>query len=296
MRANIAYPFQRVTEESVEAEPWQLLAEEEYADLPAAIEHWDYDTRLDLRRTISFDLIHVLAEARLREDSQLALVVLCTTGKGSVRRVVWKEEVERRSAPIEIRLQISGHELQGDLQLETLLTLISPGRRPLALGASLPGSRLWGDTFSAILEGQQGRLPIAVVDLQLANSLYGLAPWYVDWSGASLEASFLGRVQLLLNTRRPDIMDRLDSGDPTLTGLAAADVAKQILRSLISDPVCEFAGDPESYPPDSLGSVAAEWFQACFPEHTVEEIRSMIMVDASAFEAAIQSAFAPGQE
>jgi hypothetical protein len=294
-RANIAYPFQRIVDESIQAGAWEILVEGEYIPLGSEIEHWDYDTQINLRRQLSFELLQILAEGRLREDACLRVAVLCTTGRGAVRRVVWSRELDRRSIPVNITLSIPGNDLQGDLLLDTQLTLSSPGKRPLSLGATLTGSRLWGDSFSVLLEGQQGRLPMAVVDLQLANPMYGLAPWYIDWSDASLEASFLGRVQLLLNSRRGDVLEKLNEGDPMLIGLAAADVARQILRSLITDPVCEFAGDPEAYPPGSLGAVASDWFQSCFPEYAVEEVRTMIGVDPAGFDASVQSGFAPDQ-
>ena len=291
-QTDVAFPYQRLTDDSISVGPWLLEKDGSDVPLEGFIEHWDYDTDLILRREVSFDPLRIYAETRLREDAEMRLIVLLTTGRGSLRTMPYSNVINHKTpTPFYIEIKVQGTDVQGDLKLDSQVVLGRTGSKPLALGASQTGSRLWGDSFTTAIEGARGRLPIAVVDLQMVNSAYAMAPWYVEWSGSNLDANFLGAAQLLLNSRRKDIVSALDAGDRTIIGLAASDMARQILSTLVSDQDSGFSGEPKDYAEHSLGAIASEWFRLCFSDRSVEEVRLFRSVDPAGFEASVQSGF-----
>ena len=66
------------------------------------------------------------------------------------------------------------------------------------------------------LEGSLSRFPMEVCDFTETFSDRALSDafWYLNWYPDDPDASFLGSVRLMLNSRKEEQLKRIENGDP----------------------------------------------------------------------------------
>ncbi|MCO1655305.1 hypothetical protein [Pseudonocardia humida] len=288
-----AYPFRRPPDDVVTAGPWLRVDAGDTGELPSDLPDWDYETVLPLRRPISIDGLRARRECGLRDDAQLVLSVIWASSSSSLRGRAWQFPVPPAdAAEYRIAFDLPGGELGGRLDLETVLTLRSPGTASGSAAApSRPGSVLWRDTRSVMLQVDAVLFPLAVVDFEHLPYPTGAA-WHLEL-GHDLEAQALGSVLLLVNQRREIVTDALaaaaDPADADRRVLSA--VRTDVIRSLIERAVVDDEFDDEfEYPTGSVGALFASVLKTTFPDRPLEAVRRERDHDPALLSTRVQSA------
>lgn len=292
MTEAIAYPFLCPASGTISAEPWRIEYEDGETDLGEVVAHWDYTTDLVLIRTLTLDTNQLLRDCGLHDETGIIISVELTTGDLGIRQSVWHEEtsISSRESPVEhlIRLELSGHALQGRLELSTGITLLR-GKPESILSPTMPGSRLWDDRQTSRLEGGGGRIPMEASNFTTLDSRLARAPWMFHVETTDPAASFLGHVQVRLNSNRTDILDAVRRREGAVLERMTNDLASHLVARIIDEE--DFTGETEDYEIGSLGRTAAMWLESAFPGQELEMIRSMRLQSPARFEAMLSSVF-----
>ena len=292
MSEAIAYPFLRPLAATISAEAWQYQDEDGRKDLGDVLPHWDYTVGLILIRKLRLYPGKLLEECALSDRANVMISVEMTTGDVGVRRCLWKKNVllefEQDVLEEQICLEISGQELQGQIELATSVSLIN-GRPHSSLAPSIAGSRLWGDRFVCQLEGGGGRLPMNASDFTALDQRLARAPWIFHLETAELDASFLGHFQVRLNSHRSDVVGAISKSDPMILERITHELVHHLLSQVMDWD--EFTGESEDYDSESIGWTAAQWLSQAFPEEDISEIQAMRRQAPAKFRAILSSTF-----
>lgn len=270
-----AFPFLRPPRDVVAASPWSQANTDGTTELPAALSDWDYDTVLVLRRQVTVDGLRVRRLCGLPDDSAIDLTVRWFATSSALRGRAWQTAVPAQDGvEFAVDFELGGDELGGNLELVTVLTL-----RHAAPGASTaapqrPGSQLWTDRFSVLLQGDAALFPLAVADFHDLPYPSNSA-WYVEL-GEDLEAAALGSVLLLANERNEAVITALKSAaapseaDRRVLSVIRAEVLRALVERALTD---EDFSDQGDYPTGSLGALLAAVVRTTFPGSTVDALR-----------------------
>ncbi|MEJ8280884.1 hypothetical protein [Pseudonocardia spirodelae] len=197
----------------------------------------------------------------------------------------------RDELTIELEFELPGGELGGRLDLETVVTLRSSGVESSSLAPRRPGSILWRDARSALLQGDAVLFPLAVVDFTDLPYPDG-ATWHLEL-GHDLDAQALGSVLLLANERREIVTRALaaaaDPSDADRRVLSA--IRTDVIRSLVERALVDEQFEPdEAHPTGSVGALLAAVLRTAFPDRTIDALRTDRRHDPVLFTSRIQNA------
>ncbi|GJF03420.1 hypothetical protein [Pseudonocardia sp. D17] len=287
-----AFPFIRPPGDVVVAGPWSRAAADGTEELPRELPEWDYDTVLSVRRPVQVDGLRARQLSGLAEDAELDLTVRWASSSSALRGRAWRAPVPARDGTeLDVEFELDGDELGGVLELDTVLTLrrATPGASPAA--ARRPGSVLWNDRFSILLQGDAVLFPLAIADFH--DLPYPTkAGWYLE-VGEDLEAAALGSILLLANERREVVVNALAAaGSPTdadrrVLSALRTDVQRALIERALTHE--DFADDVE-YPTGSLGALLAAVLRTTFPAFGLEALRRERLSEPALFSSRIQDA------
>lgn len=271
-----AYPYRRPPTDVVATGPWLRAGADTLDELPPDLPDWDYGTVLHLRRPVRVDGLRARQACGLAADAELTLTVVWSAASSSLRGRAWQALVPAaEDVELEIDFELPGDELGGRLDLETTLVLRSTG--PMVGSAATPtrpGSLLWKDVQSVMLQGDAVLFPLSVVDFEHLPYPTGAA-WHLELSH-DLDSQALGSILLLANQRREIVTNALiAAADPTdadrrvLSAIRTDVIRSLIERALVDD---EFDLDAE-YPTGSIGALLASVVRATFPDKPLEALR-----------------------
>ncbi|AOO80307.1 hypothetical protein [Bosea vaviloviae] len=291
----VAFPFLTLGTDAVLARPWMLMdGDREVAIGDAWLSDWDSARDVTLRRLISIDLDIAAAQLRMEiNERTLVLVVRIGTGAGNVPRIIVtrsRYELARGDATLVLEERIAGHELSQRLLVETqiLANRTSANAHPLSpLRAS---SKVWADRIDLRLEGEEPRFPMEAISFsqRFGGRPEAHAPWFLHWTPGNLHRDFGGSVRLFVNSDRPDLVERLLSGDRATLQVVLADVMIQIIStSLRQADFQQVAADGD---PGSIIGRVLSWMTLAFPGQDAQTIRSAMELRPSTFHAAILAA------
>lgn len=279
MNPRVAYPFLTLSDEAVEATPWQVSIDGScWSNADQYFPNWDSSCDIHIRRRLK--VVREVAAADLRipmEDLNLSLGVRIGTGQGRLPRLV----VARHSEPVdwnrpawEIEGAVEGRMLSMVLDLFTQVILATPTTSAHPLSPRSLGDRLWSDNIRIRLEGEEPRFPIETVDLRemLDSRMAGDAPWYLHWSPLDWNRDFHGAVRLYLNKNAPEFIERIENEDPQTLQLVLADIMSQICERLLTDADAPIDG----MEPGSLAAQAVAWLRRAWPGKDLSFIRSVL--------------------
>jgi hypothetical protein len=288
----VAYPYLRL--KTAGLSPWSLRRDDGTIEpLGTGIEGWDYAADLVLSRTLALDPQDAARALGLGSVRLLVTVVAGTGGPRGDRdrRVVWREETPATLQPRPVDFRLAGADLSQALTLTTEVLLIE-GETPSDLSPVEPMTRLWRDTFTAVLDPETRRFPIE------ATSFAALLPdhphsaaWFLDWSMADIDRDFTSAVRLYINADQPEFVARVSDSDPPVVQLLMSSVMQQLARGLLDaeNMALSLADDT----PESLGGVAAGWLRQGFPNQALDTIRALARSNPALFEAALTAAAGP---
>ncbi|SHK41353.1 hypothetical protein SAMN05443637_10610 [Pseudonocardia thermophila] len=287
-----AFPFIRPPRDVVRVGPWSRAVADGVEELPRELPDWDYETVLSLRRPVQVDGLRARRSSGLPDDAELDLTVRWGSSTCALRGRAWRAPVPPRDgAEIGIEFDLDGDQLGGVLELDTVLTLrrATDGASPAA--ARRPGSVLWNDRFSVLLQGDAVLFPLAIADFQDLPYPTG-AGWFLE-IGHDLEAAALGSILLLANERRKVVVDALaaagspSEADERVLSALRTDVQRALIEHALAHE--DFSDDVE-YPGGSLGALLAAVLRTTFPAFGVEGLRRERNADPILFTARIHDA------
>jgi hypothetical protein len=264
----------------IRASGWTHLVDEDWEELGAYVENWDYRTRLRLRSSIEADLPTVRSSARLVDHSPLAWSFgWRATDTGLVGNPTVLDATDD-SYTVELDIPA---ERAGATIVLTRRLLLRRDRMFAAPGeARWAGSILWSDETTVRLTGQGAAFPTEVIDFRTLGRDPG-ASWYLDLPAAA-DVPAMGSMILLIN-----------SADTALVAAVSrsrrhTDLQQTLIDSMEEGVVEEFvrwalARWPElqDAEPDSVGSAARMLTRRVLPDPeswTSSDVDSMALKSA----------------
>jgi hypothetical protein len=235
---------------------WQAVAESGETPVGPAWTHWDYNTRVRLRRQVAVDVETVRATCQLGPDRELRLVVAWRSTTTQLRGMACSLPVSGGGRAVHaLDAELPSSELGGDVHLRTQLLVGSKVAGDGPLAASFMGSVVWEDEFVFRVEGGAPRFPMELVDFS-ATRLFAGAAWVLDWDEANLDAPFLSSVRLLINTAHPVVFRATtatlpDSADLLVRSVMKFDVSRIMVMAALRNK--EFLAKPDGYEEGSVG-------------------------------------------
>lgn len=287
-----AFPYIRPPADVVVAGPWSRATGSGSGELPNELPDWDYDTVLSLRRPVRVDGLRARLLSGLTEDAEIDLCVRWSSSSSMLRGRAWRTPVPARDGvELTIEFDLEPDELGGNLELATVLTLRRSAPSTSRAVAHRPGSILWSDAYSVLLQGDAALFPLAIADFDHLPYPTN-AGWYLE-VGDDLEAAAIGSILLLVNERRKVVVDAVAAaGSPTdadrrVLSALRTDVQRTLIeRALTSE---DFRDDVD-YPTGSLGALLRAVLRTTFPDLSLEALRRERLLEPALFNSRIQHA------
>ncbi len=272
---SLAFPYLRPSSDVVTAGPWARSVSAGSVELPQRLDDWDYSSVLSLGRILVVDGLRARKASGLGEDAELALTVRWSASASLLRGNAWQQLLPAQDGiEIPVDFDLPGDELGGVLSLTTLITMTRAGSHPSPAAPRRPGSILWSDEDRVALQGDEALFPIAQADFQdLPHP--DKASWYLE-IGEELDAAAMGSLLLLVNERRPVVLEALaNASSPSPTNQAVLSVLRaDILRTLIERALVDDDFDEEAdYPAGSLGATLRHVIRGTFETEDFESLR-----------------------
>lgn len=286
------YPYLTVdSSHIVVTENWHYSDGAEDIELENILHHWDATSVLIAEIALKLDLKQILQDCGLGTDAMLRLVIgwrsSGTMLRGHGTRIDLTSSNTKQS--MKLKVQISGTEVAHDIGLFVALILVSAGKNPHKLSASVPGSVLWINENHLTLNDAGLYFPIEVIDFAAREWKVPLkSAWYLEWDPFDLDQTVFGDIQLYLNSAHPTVLNALSSSE-TLSDIFQQvlffDVARMLILGGLSNP--DFMQDPTQYPEGSIGFAIYNLLCEYFPDETVETLLEK-RNDKNLFEAMLQ--------
>jgi hypothetical protein len=270
-----AYPYRRPPGDVVTGGPWLRVGGDSLVELPPELPEWDYGTVLHLRRPMRVDGLRARETCGLAPESAVTLTVVWAAANSALRGAAWQGELPAvDGAELEIDFELAGDELGGRLDLETSLVLRAAAPGSSASAPNRPGSVLWREVHSVMLQGDAVLFPLAIVDFEQVRYPSGAA-WHLELS-EDLDSQALGSILLLANKRRPIVTSALENAATPSDAdrLVLSTVQSEVIRSLVERAVVNEDFDPDNdYATGTVGALLASVLRATFPDRDLDALR-----------------------
>lgn len=261
--------------------------------LPPSLHHWDYNQHLHLGRALELDASAIRTSCSLAPDDALRLVAVWSSPGTPLRGKLGDVALAGAEGAQRVVLHgiVSGYELSGQLQIDTMLVLASARASKAPLSATRVGSILWREVYSTLVEGEAPRFPVETVEF--AKTLWAPpgAAWHLAWDPHDLRQPFLGAVRLMINSGAEAVVKAVSRNDPD----AAAKVIRSIIhyevgRALIRGALMndEFREDPAGFPEGTVGRVLWRLLGLLFPGDSPTGIKNLMDQDPDRFDTVLQ--------
>lgn len=294
-----AFPYDLSLPEHIRATEWRQQVDDEDVPLQEILLHWDPGTTLHLSVTIEADLDGIRNDCRLAPGDLLRAVIVWHShgtnlrGRGSYIDI----DSAISSHSINLTLALPGELLADRVRVEAQLILAGPGKSSLKLAPRRPGSVLWREEKTIILEGLGSRFPVELIDFAQSSWLPENASWFLDWDDTDFEQIALRSMQLFINARnvrvRRAVVELLDS-DEVIRDIIRFDVGRTMIIGALENEA--FVQNPDSYLDGSVGSYARRLIRTMFPNESWEGIIHSYRQNQSRFECELQARFRLFQE
>jgi hypothetical protein len=291
----VALPYRTASLSCWDLGPWRRLDGDPDAELPDRIDDWDYSVPLALACDVVVDVTRLREEVGLPSDDALTLVALWEATSTGIREVGSRQPVLGASEQaFELFLRLDGSRIGGQLILERLVVLSSPGTSDDALAARTAGSVLLAepraDRSTIVLEGEAARFPTEVLDFGELPIAEPEALWFLDLDFADLEQSPLSAMRLYVNGVHPAMERALVQGDDVgalVRSTLQWDVARILIhRALDHD---EFVAEWDGFGEDTLGLALQQLIQRLWPGEDASSLRARRLAKPARFEYQLQA-------
>ncbi len=290
-------PFLFLMDDSpfVDLGPWMLGPEE----LGTRVEEWDPDFDLVLEREGFISPDELRRTVGLSDDAGLDLVARWSsdaTRIGGVSSLPLSGHPAGLEIPVKIRVKVPGHRAGGNLDVETLIILASPGRSSQPAAARRAGSILWHDRVRTTLEGSAAQFPVSSVPFSDLGHLPSGAWWHIAFASSEMDTPFMRAVRVLINSDVPGLTTALASGSQlpqsaAVTSMLVLDVTRSLIALGMESGA--FINDP-GFIPESLGAAVHESVSAVWPGAPLISLAERWASDRPGMETDIQACLALG--
>lgn len=257
---------------------------------------WGYGMQLVFQRTVTLGPAHIRQGAHLGRQSILRLVsswsAQSAVNIGKVADSVDVTLLDNETFVHQIKLDVPSQCISQSLVLRTALILHRRGMdtdSPVA--AITPGSNLWKDSVTLILEGRSARMPILAADFANYQSAEKGAAWFVWTSPDWLLQDPTTGITVYINAARPALLSALGARGPdfhqtSVQSFFFHDVGRILIERALKDD--DFSDDVD-YGIGSAGKSLRATLRTLFGHQSIAQIRKFQERDAAGFERALQT-------
>ncbi len=273
---------------------WQQRVNDENVSLQEILPHWDPGTPLHLSTTVEVDLEGIRGDCRLAPGDPLRVVMLWhSLGTGLRGRGSYVDlDGLNSSLPITLTLSLPGELLADRVRVEIQLILAGPGKSNFGLSPKRPGSILWSEGKTIILEGLASRFPTELIDFAESSWLPENASWFLDWDPIDLDQMALGTIRLYINARNARVRRAVtdaNASDEVIRDIIEFDVGRTMIMGALENDT--FAQYPYSYVDGSVGSYVHRLIRTLFSNESWEGVVHSYRQNRSRFECELQAKF-----
>lgn len=287
-------PYLTLPDEMLHAEPvdgWELLVDGQQDRVVRDKEpfpSWDSSLKFSLRRRFTFDPDVLDAHLEIPSgQAEYQFVVRLETAGGMMSQVGFKQVLDSGDGIVEVQLVPDSRWLSKDIAVVCSVVVASTQGDLGVLSPTLPGSKVWLQTWSAKLEGGRVRLPIEVVSFGKQLHAIAIPNALLHVSVADdPRLEFEQAVCVYLNSDHPRFVADFERGERSATAMVWDSVVRQVLSAGLSE---AFDDEGEKLPQDSVGAQIESWMQSIFPGESRESLAAMRRESPSLFEGRIQS-------
>jgi hypothetical protein len=286
-----AYPYLLPSPERIEVTDWRQNVDGEDRPLPLLLLHWDPGMTLHVMATVAIDLEGVRSDCLLAPEDLLRLVILWNSpGTGLRGRGKYIDLKAPLSFPVTLDLIVEGQLLADRIRFEACLVL-AHGNSNFTLAPQRPGSILWREEKTVILEGMASRFPTELIDFIENPYLPDDASWLLEWDAEDLNQMAYGNMRLLINAGNNRVKRAVTESNPedeVIRDIIRFDVGRTLIFGALENDT--FVQSPESYMDGSVGTYARRLIRTLFPdEENLEGVALMFQQNKSFFECELQS-------
>jgi hypothetical protein len=228
------FPHRTADPDSVLFGKWWIERNGVRSQLPDLLGGWDYAREELIGITLTIDEHLFLHSTGLSSLGDVEVILLADCKQSQTRAVsTHRLDGTSRVRDMAFELHLPAGQLAGALALSAALVVARDFPRTADRTAHLRGARLISSKSKVIaLEGGASRFPTEPVPFSKLH--LPKAPWTLQCTYESLEASFMGGVRLLVNTEHVVGQMLLDAATADrVSGIAMADVIRLLVATAI---------------------------------------------------------------
>lgn len=259
-------------------ENWMLMSDEKITMLPESLTHWDPSTSVSLQRKITIDAIGIFQDCALSEQDKLQLSIVWHCPLTSLRGCLARHAILcEKNWTRTVECTLPSNLLADRIHIDTQITLASiPSSKSNYLGPKLPGSILWTDRCTLVLEGKGARFPVEAISFAERTWLAPEAAWHLEWDGGQdLEKPLLSGLRLFLNVDHPAIHDAIVKPQSTESKLIFSAIHFDVGRTLIMGSLKneEFVQEVRKFEEGTIGLATQRLIRMLFPEISLTALK-----------------------
>ena len=261
----------------------------------SAIPGWNYEMRLRLARHLAIEPAALRRACGLGKSSAVRLAVAWTAhsaiNAGNLAaRVDFELDGDSRLEET-IVVEIPSSELADSVEIISVLALVRRGQDATPIAARDPGSVLWRDSMTLILEGSRPRLSILPQDFGALPGPEQGAAWYLWTSPEWLSLHPTAGITVYVNSGRPAILAALRTRRGGSTELAVQsvffhEVGRALLERALDD---DDFSEEQDYARGTSGHSIRARLHALFGRASIDEVRTLRRIEPMRFERILQS-------
>lgn len=262
-----AKPYFQVSPDRINFGPWQRFDGHEWVVLGEAVDGWDSETDVVVRRSVVADWGTLRGEVGLPPGFPLKLSCAWRSSSSQAREAISGVLIPRDGAVL-LEGVLVGARAGGTLTLTTSLTTAEDWAAAPPAVARWAGSVLVEDSARVSLEGDGSQFPIAVVDFA-HTALHPDSSWHLSWTG-ELAAPFLGSMLLSINSRDSELVSALSETRPDAVQRSLLDALHHEVAMLMLELAVEAEAHDDlldvTWPAESGGEVLQDLRRAVSSE------------------------------
>lgn len=280
---------------------WRIVSGRELQD-GDLLPEWDQSLCINVTKYIQVDIVTLMMSGRLKAGTRLAILPTWwsdgTGLRGSGEPSYFTVDAKVQQRKFDLVLSIPGKHLAKNLQLRSALVLVEQASeiRVDPLAAHRPGSVLWEDATTVVLEGDASRFPITVVDFVESGLGPANACWRFELAPMDPTLPAMATMRLYVNSLHRTFHTAVTSRDVTQAQVAIRSALKmgigeEMLRIAL-DKAEELETGAQDFQPGSAGKVLLDLVDRVFPGRGPIGCREDRNQDPGRFHAELQARLA----
>lgn len=301
MRSGRTPPYIRPDQRAFSMSNWRIVSGRELQD-GELVPEWDQSLCLTVARVIQVDVATMMMSGRLKAGTRLAVLPTWwsdgTGLRGSGEPIHFTVDAKVQQRKFDLALSIPGRHLAKHLQVRSALVLVEQALEMAGdpLAAHRPGSVLWEDAITVVLEGEASRFPITVVDFVESNLGPANACWRFEWTPMDPTLPAMATMRLYVNSKHPTFHAAATCRDVTQAQVAIRSslkmgVGEEMLRIAL-DKAEELETGAQDFQLGSAGRVLIDLVERVFPGRGPIGCREDRNHDPGRFQAELQARLA----